>query len=85
MDKKSLCLGTVLTLVMAAGAIAIGYTNFVQAEIKEDIQNLKTDVKDDLADMKTQELIDREKINSVQMQVSAIAGDIKVLLERTLP
>lgn len=74
MDKKSLCLGTVLTLVMAAGAIAIGYTNFVQAEIKEDISRIE-----DASDLNT------EKINSLQLQAHDIAGDIKVLLERTSP
>ena len=71
---KELCIKTVLSLVMTAGAIAIGFTTFVQTEIKEELEEIKF-----------QELIDREKINGLQIQVGAVQGDIKVLLERTAP
>jgi len=60
--QKTLCLQTVLTLVMIAGAIGIGYTNFVQAEIKEDLTLIRidlekndvqiTDIKENIFDIK---------------------------------
>jgi len=69
--NKSICLSTILTLVMASGAVAIGFTSFVQAEIKEDLQEIKN-----------QELIDREKISSVQITQAEMNGKINLILEK---
>jgi hypothetical protein len=68
---KTVCLSTILTLVMASGAVAIGFTTFVQAEIKED-----------LAEMKNQELVDREKITSLQISQAEINGKLSLILEK---
>lgn len=59
---------------MAAGAVAIGFTTFVQAELKDDIQNNSI-----VIDILT------EKVSSVQIQLAEIRGDIKILVERTNP
>jgi len=69
--NKQICLSTILTLVMASGAVAIGFTSFVQAEIKEDLQEIKN-----------QELIDREKISSVQITQAEMNGKINLILEK---
>ena len=71
LTTKQLCLSTILTLVMASGAVAIGFTSFVQAEIKEDIQEFRE-----------QALIDREKINNLQITNAEIKGDIKLILDK---
>ena len=69
--NKSICLSTILTLVMASGAVAIGFTSFVQAEIKEDLQEIKN-----------QELLDREKISSVQITQAEMNGKINLILQK---
>ena len=67
--SKAICLSTILTLIIAAGSVSIGYTTFVQTEIKEDI-----------SDIKNQDIIDREKITGLQVQVGAIDGKLDLLL-----
>jgi hypothetical protein len=71
LKMKTVCLSTILTLVMASGAVAIGFTSFVQAEIK-----------DDLAEIKNQELIDREKISALQISNAEINGKLSLILEK---
>lgn len=70
MNTKTICLSTVLTLIMASGAVAIGFTTFVQGEIKED-----------LSEMRNQEFINREKINSIQLSQAEMNGKINQILD----
>jgi len=67
--QKAICLSTILTLVMASGAVAIGFTSFVQAEIKEDV-----------AIVRDNQLLNNEKITSLQIQLAEMRGDIKLIL-----
>jgi hypothetical protein len=69
MEKRTICFSMVFMMLSAVATVSIGYTNFVQAEIKEDIIEIKSD-----------ELIDREKISSIQVGQAEIKGDIKLIL-----
>lgn len=66
---KSICFATLFLLLSAVATISIGYTNFVQAEIKEDI-----------FEMKDSDRIFTEKVTSLQITQAEIKGDIKLIL-----
>ena len=70
LKMKTVCLSTILTLVMASGAVAIGFTTFVQGEIKEDI-----------TEMKKEDLIVREKLSSLQISQAEMNGKINLILQ----
>jgi len=56
-------------LLSAVVTISIGYTNFVQAEIKDNIDDVKNNLE-----------IDRAKIDNVQISNARIEGKLDVLL-----
>ena len=66
--SKQICLQTIIYLIVLSVGVAIGYTNFVQAELKEDVGRIE----------KNQE-ISTAKINSIQIQLVEIAQDVKNL------
>lgn len=70
MHKKTICFSVIFMLLSSVATISIGYTNFVQAEIKEDI-----------VDIKDNNLLYREKVSSVQVTQAEIKGDIKLILK----
>ena len=65
---------------MAAGAITIGFTTFVQGELKSDIEDIKTWTKN----LETQNQIENEKITSIQIQLAKLEQKITDLLEKRL-
>lgn len=67
---KSICFATLFMLLSAVATISIGYTNFVQAEIKEDI-----------VDLKYSNEIDQAKISDVQISNARIEGKLDILLD----
>ncbi|MBA7492266.1 hypothetical protein ES702_02815 [subsurface metagenome] len=70
MEKKTICFSMVFMLLSATATISIGYTNFVQAEIKEDI-----------SDIKSNQLLNNEKITSTQINQAELNGNVKLILD----
>jgi len=68
--NKQICIQTVLTLVMVVGAISIGYTNFVQVEIKEDLGFIRTDIQET-----------ETQIDKIKNDLSDIKIDVKILIK----
>jgi len=66
---KSICFGTLFMLLSAVVTISIGYTNFVQAQIKDNVDDVKNNLE-----------IDRAKIDNVQISNARIEGKLDVLL-----
>lgn len=73
-QNKQICLQTLLYIVVLGVGVAVGYTNFVQSDLKEEITHNSDDI--DLLN---------EKSTSIQVQLTEIRGDVKLLLERTNP
>jgi hypothetical protein len=69
MQKRNVCFATLFMLLSATATVSIGYTQLVQGEIKEDLNELKQDI-----------ILKTEKINSIQITQAETKGDIKLIL-----
>lgn len=69
MLNKNICFATLFMLLSATATISIGYTQLVQAEIK-----------DDISDLRKQNEIKSEKITSIQITQAEIRSDVKSIL-----
>lgn len=68
--KRQICFGTLFMLLSATATIAIGYTQLVQAEIKEDTERIEQK-----ADVNT------EKITNIQVSNARIEGKLDIIIE----
>ena len=66
----------VFMMLSAVATVSIGYTNFVQAEIKEDVGDLKLDVDE----LRESDLVHNEKMSNIQISQAEMRGDIKLIL-----
>jgi hypothetical protein len=65
---------------MAAGAITIGYTTFIQGELKSDINDIKEWTKT----LENQQKIETEKITNIQITMAKLEQKLTDLLAKDL-